>query len=48
MGIEDNIYEAEIIAENEISSMVGPLFHRKDIGTGAAIQKRIIHMNSIR
>jgi fusion protein PurCD len=48
VGIADTISEAEIIAEKEISSIVGPLFHRKDIGTGAAIQKRIIHMNSIR
>ena len=48
VGIADTISEAEIIAEKEISSIVGPLFHRTDIGTGAAIQKRIIHMNSIR
>lgn len=48
VGIENSIPEAEIIAEKEISSVSGPLFHRTDIGTDALIQQRIKHMNSLR
>ena len=47
VGIADTISEAESIAEKEVSSISGPLFHRTDIGTEAVIQKRINHMNSI-
>ena len=47
VGIADTISEAEAIAEKEVSSISGPLFHRTDIGTEAVIQKRINHMNSI-
>ena len=46
VGIADSISEAEKIAEKEVSLIVGPLFHRTDIGTNAVIQKRIEHMNS--
>ena len=46
VGIADSISEAEKIAEKEVSLIVGPLFHRTDIGTDAVIQKRIEHMNS--
>ena len=38
----------ETIAENEIISIEGPLFHRKDIGKKELIQKRIDHMKSLR
>ena len=48
VGIADTIYEAEAIAEKEVSSISGPLFHRTDIGTDPVIQKRIDHMNEIR
>ena len=44
----DSIFEAEKIAEKEISSISGPLFHRKDIGTESVIRKRIKHMKSLR
>ena len=44
----DSIAEAEAIAENEVSSVSGPLFHRSDIGTETVIQDRINHMNSLR
>ena len=40
--------EAEKVAENEICSIKGPLFHRKDIGKESLIQNRINHMKSIR
>ena len=48
VGMADTISDAEKIAENEISSINGPLFHRTDIGTDMIIQKRIDHMNSLR
>jgi len=48
VGIADSISNAEKIAEKEVSSVAGPLFHRADIGTDVVIQKRINHMISIR
>ena len=48
VGIANTISNAEKIAEKEVSSIGGPLFHRKDIGTDSVIQKRIEHMKAIR
>jgi len=48
VGMADTISDAEKIAENEVSSIKGPLFHRTDIGTDMIIQKRIDHMNALR
>ena len=48
VGMADSISEAEIIAEKEILSVTGPLFHRTDIGTDKVVQKRVDHMNSLR
>ncbi len=48
VGMADSIAEAEAIAEKEILSVSGPLFHRSDIGTETVIQDRIDHMNSLR
>jgi len=48
VGIADTISNAENIAEKEVSSITGPLFHRTDIGTDTVIKKRINHMKSIR
>jgi len=48
VGIADTISEAEKIAEKEVSSIAGPLFHRTDIGTDAVIQKRVDHMRQIK
>ena len=48
VGVADSITEAEAIAEREISSIKGPLFHRTDIGTDAVIQKRVKHMQRLR
>ena len=48
LGMADSIPEAEAIAEKEVSSVSGPLFHRSDIGTNTVIQNRIDHMNSLR
>ena len=48
VGIADSIAAAEVIAEKEVSSVSGPLFHRSDIGTETVIQDRINHMSSLR
>ena len=48
VAVEDSISLAENIAEKEICSIDGPLFHRKDIGKDFLIQKRVDHMVSIR
>ena len=48
VGIADSITAAEKIAEEEISTVTGPLFHRTDIGTKALVQQRIDHMDSLR
>ena len=48
IGVANSIAEAETIAEKEISSIKGPLFHRSDIGKKSLIQKRIDHMMLLR
>ena len=48
VGHGESIWEAEQIAEENISKVQGPLFHRKDIGTTELIQKKINHMISIK
>ena len=48
VGTGETIWEAEKIAEDEISKVKGPLFHRKDIGTTELIQKKINHMVSLK
>ena len=48
VGLANSISEAEIIAETELSSVIGPLFHRSDIGKKDIIQKKIEHMKSLR
>jgi phosphoribosylamine--glycine ligase len=47
VGIGATLAEAEAVAEQGASSIKGPVFHRKDIGTQPLIQKRIDHMESI-
>jgi phosphoribosylamine--glycine ligase len=48
VGIANSLEEAEQIAEKEISSVAGPLFHRQDIGTKTLIDKRIQQMKNLR
>ncbi|WED42360.1 phosphoribosylamine--glycine ligase [Legionella cardiaca] len=48
VGIGDNIFTAEKRAEDGISVIEGPLFHREDIGTQRLIQHRIEAMLRIR
>lgn len=47
MGIAETLAAAEEIAEAATIQVVGPLRHRRDIGTVELIQKRIEHMNSL-
>ena len=48
VGMADTISDAERIAEKEVSSVEGPLFHRTDIGTDEVVQKRVNNINSLR
>ena len=48
VGISNSIFSAEKIAEESISCIEGPLFHRTDIGTPLLIEKRKNNMDSLR
>ena len=48
VGISNSIFSAEKIAEESISCVEGPLFHRIDIGTPLLIEKRKKNMDSLR
>ena len=47
VGIGETLAQAEQVAERGASSINGPVFHRKDIGTQPLIQKRIEQMESL-
>ncbi len=47
LGMAKNLEEAEKIAEQGVGCIKGKLFHRKDVGTLALLQKRIDHMKSL-
>ncbi len=46
VGISDTIENAQAISEAACVHVKGPIWHRKDIGTAALIQKRIDHASS--
>ena len=48
VGMAETVQEAERIAENAVSSVVGPVDHRPDIGTEALIRRRVEHIRKIR
>ena len=48
VGISNSIFSAEKIAEESISCVEGPLFHRTDIGSPLLIEKRKNNMDSLR
>ena len=48
VGVADSIADAEKIAEEEISRVKGPLFHRADIGTTKLVKQRVDHMGTLR
>jgi phosphoribosylamine--glycine ligase len=47
VGIGGTLADAERIAEQAASSVKGPVFHRRDIGTPDLIQKRLTHMKHL-
>ncbi len=47
VGIAGTIFEAEKIAENACSAIAGRVWHRRDIGTPALVQRRIDHMKKL-
>jgi phosphoribosylamine--glycine ligase len=47
VGIHEDIQKASDIAEDAASAVIGPVFHRKDIGTTELISRRIQHMNAL-
>jgi phosphoribosylamine---glycine ligase len=48
VGIADSLEEAEKLAERGASSVKGPVFYRKDIGTASVIQQKIAMMKELR
>lgn len=48
VGIGASLAEAEAAAQSAVSSVKGPVFFRKDIGTAELIQKRVEHMKELR
>ncbi len=48
VGIADDLGAAEKIAQSACSSVKGPVFYRKDVGTEALIQKRVEMMKKLR
>ncbi|NLV27646.1 MAG: phosphoribosylamine--glycine ligase [Methanomicrobiales archaeon] len=48
VGIGDSLQEAERIAEEAASAVIGPVRHRRDIGTQMVLEKRVQHMKEIR
>jgi len=48
VGVAETIAEAEMIAEQEINRIQGPLYHRKDIGTKTLIDSRFLQMQQLR
>ncbi len=48
VGIGDSIAEAEQLAQSAVSSVKGPVFHRKDIGTKELIEEKVKMMEKLR
>jgi phosphoribosylamine--glycine ligase len=47
VGVSEDLYQAEQIAEKGCQAVKGRVWHRKDIGTKQLIQKRIDHIKSL-
>lgn len=47
VGIADDLKEAEKLAEEGVRVVTGPVFHRKDIGTPALIDKKVEMMKNL-
>ncbi len=44
----ESLAEAEALCERVVRQIPGPFFHRSDIGTAAAIERRVEHMKAVR
>jgi phosphoribosylamine--glycine ligase len=44
----ESLAEAEALCESVVRQIPGPFFHRADIGTAAAIERRVQHMKAVR
>ncbi|MDD1675762.1 MAG: phosphoribosylamine--glycine ligase, partial [Methanomicrobiales archaeon] len=47
VGVGDTLEDAESVAERGVSSVTGHVRHRRDIGTPALLERRIIHMKEL-
>jgi phosphoribosylamine---glycine ligase len=47
VGIADILHEAERIAEEGCSHVRGKVYHRRDVGSQALVQKRVDHMKAL-
>jgi len=47
VGIAPTLAEAEVMAQEEVGRIAGPVFHRKDIGTAQLVKRRIDHMKRL-
>ena len=48
VGIGETLVQAEQAAESAASGVKGKVRHRRDIGTGALLDRRIAHMKELR
>jgi phosphoribosylamine--glycine ligase len=48
VGIARSLEEAERVAEKAASSVKGRVYHRRDIGTGELLARRVAHMEALR
>ena len=48
VALAETITAAEALCENAVRQIPGRFFHRSDIGTSAAVARRVKHMNTLR
>ena len=48
VAVAETITAAEVLCENAVKQIPGRFFHRSDIGTPAAVARRVKHMNTLR
>jgi phosphoribosylamine--glycine ligase len=48
VGVGEGLAEAEALCEGVVREIPGPFFHRADIGTAVAIERRVEHMKAVR
>jgi phosphoribosylamine--glycine ligase len=48
VGVGKSLAEAEALCEGVVREIPGPFFHRADIGTAVAIERRVEHMKAVR